>query len=55
MFIHGKENVDDTIFADPDSNTVEEVITGLEVQNEEQFYTFEISNEGEIGDYLEIR
>ena len=32
--------VDDTIFADPDSNTIEEVITRLEVQNEEQFHTF---------------
>ena len=47
--------VDDTIFAGPDSNAIEEVITGLGVQNEEQRHTFELRDEGEVGDFLGIR
>ena len=45
--------VDDTIFSGPDSNSIEEVITGLGVQNEEQRHTFELRDEGEVGDFWE--
>ena len=47
--------VDDTIFAGPDTKAIEEVIAGLGVQNDEQRHTFELRDEGEVGDFLGIR
>ena len=48
-------NVDDTILAGPDSKAIEEVITSLGVENEEQQHKFELRDEGEVGDFLGIR
>ena len=47
--------VDDTMFAGPDINTIEEVIAGLGFQNDKQRHIFELRDEAEIGDFLEIR
>ena len=47
--------VDDTIFADTDTNAIEEVIAGLGVQNYKQRHTFKLRNEGEVEDFLGIR
>ena len=46
--------VDNTIFAGSDSNTIEEFITRLGVRNENQRHTFELRDEGEVGDFLEM-
>ena len=47
--------VDDTIFAGPDTNDIEEVIAGLGVQNDEQRHTFKLRDEGEIVDFSGTR
>ena len=48
-------NVDDTIFAGPNTDVIEELITGIGAQNDEQLHTFELRDEGEVGDFLGIR
>ena len=47
--------VDDTIISGPDSSKIEELITSLGVQKEEQRHTFALRDEGEVGDFLGIR
>ena len=44
-------NVDDIILARPDVLVLEEVIKSLEITEEEQRYTFELRDEGEVGDF----
>ena len=48
-------NVDDIILAGPDVVVLEEVIKSLGITEEEQRYTFELRDEGEVGDFLCIR
>ena len=47
--------VDDTIIAGPDADKIEELITDLGVAGEEKRHTFELRDEGEVGDFLGIR
>ena len=47
--------VDDTIIAGPDSQAIEDLITSLGVTKDEQRHTFELRDEGEVGDFLGIR
>ena len=47
--------VDDTIIAGPDPKAIEDLITSLGVAKEEQRHTFELRDEGEVGDFLGIR
>ena len=47
--------VDDTIFAGPDVKKLEAEIKGLGVPSDEVQHTFELRNEGEVGDFLGIR
>ena len=47
--------VDDTIIAGPDPQAVEDLITDLGVQKEEYRHTFQLRDEGEVGDFLGIR
>ena len=47
--------VDDTIIAGPDSKEIDKLITSLGVAKEEQRHTFELRDEGEVGDFLGIR
>jgi hypothetical protein len=47
--------VDDTIIAGPDADKIEELITSLGVAKEEQQHTFELRDEGQVGDFLGIR
>ena len=47
--------VDDTILAGPDINAIEEEIRGLGVSKDEQRHTFQLRDEGEVGDFLGIR
>ena len=47
--------VDDTIIAGPDSAAIEELIHSLGVAKDEQRHTFELRDEGEVGDFLGIR
>ena len=47
--------VDDTIFAGPSSKAIEEVILSLGIAAEEQRHSFELRDEGEVGDFLGIR
>ena len=46
--------VDDTIIAGPDANEIEELIASLEVAKDNQQHTFEVRDEGEVGDFLVI-
>lgn len=47
--------VDDTIIAGPNGQDIEDLITRLGVCSEEQHHTFELRDEGEVGDFLGIR
>jgi Reverse transcriptase (RNA-dependent DNA polymerase). len=47
--------VDDTILCGPDSNALEAEIQGLGVNNLEQCHSFQLRDEGEVGDFLGIR
>ena len=47
--------VDDTIIAGPDSDKIESLISSLGVAKDEQRHTFELRDEGEVGDFLGIR
>ena len=47
--------VDDTIVATPNAVAIENVITSLDIADEEQRHTFELCDEGEAGDFLVIR
>ena len=47
--------VDDTIIAGPDAAAIEKEIRGLGVSDDEQRHSFELRNEGEVGDFLGIR
>ena len=47
--------VDDTILAGLDDTSLEEAIKSLGVAEEEQHHTFELRDEGEVGDFLGIR
>ena len=47
--------VDDTIIAGPDSKEIDKLITSLGVAKDEQRHTFELRDEGEVGDFLGIR
>ena len=47
--------IDDTILAGPDTKTLEEVIKSLGISEEETCHTFELRDEGEVGDFLCIK
>jgi len=47
--------VDDTIFVGNDVSLIEAEIAGLGVANNEQRHTFELCDEGSVGDFLGIR
>ena len=47
--------VDDTIIAGPDPKAIEELITSLGIAKEEQRHSFQLRDEGEVGDFLGIR
>ena len=47
--------VDDTIIAGPNAQEIEDLITQLGVCSDEQRHTFELRDEGEVGDFLGIR
>ena len=47
--------VDDTIIAGPDSSEIEALISSLGVATDEQRHSFELRDEGEVGDFLGIR
>ena len=47
--------VDDTIIAGPDAKAIDDLITSLGVAHDEQRHTFELRDEGEVGDFLGIR
>jgi hypothetical protein len=47
--------VDDTILCGPDPLALEEEIKGLGVNSLEQRHSFQLRNEGEVGDFLGIR
>ena len=47
--------VDDTILAGLDDAALEEAIKSLGIAEEEQRHTFELRDEGEVGDFLGIR
>ena len=44
-------NVDDIILAGPDVVVLEKVIKSLGITEEEQRYTFELRDEGEVDDF----
>ena len=46
--------VDDTIIAGPDATEIEKLITSLGIAKNEQRHTFELRDEGEVGDFLGI-
>ena len=46
--------VDDTIIAGPDSSEIEKLISSLGVATDEQRHSFELRDEGEVGDFLGI-
>jgi hypothetical protein len=47
--------VDDTIFAGPDASKIAEEFTGLGVSKYETQHSFQLRDEGEVGDFLGIR
>lgn len=47
--------VDDTILCGPDNDALEAEIRGLGVNNLEQRHSFQLRDEGEVGDFLGIR
>jgi Reverse transcriptase (RNA-dependent DNA polymerase). len=47
--------VDDTILCGPEDDALENEIRGLGVNNLEQRHSFQLRNEGEVGDFLGIR
>ena len=47
--------VDDTIIAGPDSVAIDELIKSLGIKKEDQVHSFELRDEGEVGDFLGIR
>ena len=47
--------VDDTIFAGPDSVAIDKLIKSLGIKKEDQVHSFELRDEGEVGDFLGIR
>jgi hypothetical protein len=46
--------VDDTIFAGPDAEKLSKEITSLGVSNDENQHSFQLRDEGEVGDFLVI-
>ena len=46
---------DDTIICGPDGNAIEAEILGIGVSKEKQRHTFELRDEGKVGDFLGIR
>jgi hypothetical protein len=47
--------LDNTIFAGPDGALIDAEIKGLGVSSKEQSHSFEIRDEGKVGDFLGIR
>ena len=47
--------VDDTILAGPDAEALDKVISSLGIADDEQRHTFELRDEGEVGDFLGVR
>ena len=47
--------VDDTILAGSDLDAINKEIQGLGVSTEEQDHSFQLRNEGQVGDFLGIR
>jgi hypothetical protein len=47
--------VDDTILTGPDAQAIEKVIKSLGIKKDDQMHTFELRDEGEVGDFLGIR
>ena len=47
--------VDDTIIAGPNSTAIDALITSLGIQKDGQAHSFELRDEGEVGDFLGIR
>jgi hypothetical protein len=47
--------VDDTILTGPDAQAIENVIKSLVIKKDDQMHTFELRDEGEVGDFLGIR
>jgi hypothetical protein len=47
--------VDDTIITGPDSAAIEHLIKDLGVKSDDHLHTFELRDEGEVGDFLGIR
>ena len=47
--------VDDTIIAGPDPTAIDALITSLGIADEEHRQTFDLRDEGEVGDFLGIR
>jgi hypothetical protein len=47
--------VDDTIFAGPDAEKLAKEITSLGVSSDENQHSFQLRDEGEVGDFLGIR
>jgi hypothetical protein len=47
--------VDDTIFAGPDAKMLEQEIRSLGVASDECDHSFQLRDEGEVGDFLGIR
>ena len=47
--------VDDTILVGPDLNKINEEIKSLRVSIKEQSYSFQLKDEGQVGDFLRIR
>jgi hypothetical protein len=47
--------VDDFIFAGPDRTLIDAEIQGLGVSSKEQIHSFDLRDEGEVGDFLGIR
>lgn len=47
--------VDDNILAGPNLDNVNKEIQGLEVSNKDQVHSFQLRDEGQLGDFLGIR
>ena len=47
--------IDDTILAGPNAKELDKMITSLGIADDEKRHTFELRDEGEVGDFLGIR
>jgi hypothetical protein len=47
--------VNDTIFAGPDAKKLAKEITSLRVSSDDNQHSFQLRDEGEVGDFLGIR